>query len=122
MVEALPDDQAALFAATIRALVADEYLLATYGLRAVVTTDLGESLQLPAEVALTGRAHAVLDGWPGAGPDELVENLLAVLVKQAAEEPDPARKRRLESFVETIREIGVTTVGDVLSRVLTGGL
>lgn len=110
---ALPEQHEGLFVATVRALVGGDYLLRL--------TDLSAN-DMPAEVAFSDRAHAVLDGWPGAAPAELVENLLAVLAATAASEPDPARKRRLEGFAETVRELGVAAAGDVLARAFTGGL
>jgi hypothetical protein len=110
---ALPEEHEGLFVATVRALVGGDYLLRM--------TDLSAN-DMPAEVAFSDRAHAVLDGWPGAAPEELVENLLAVLAATAATEADPARKRRLEGFAETVRELGVATAGDVLARAFTGGL
>lgn len=110
---ALPEEHEGLFIATIRALVGGDYL--------VRTTDLSAN-DMPAEVAFSDRAHAVVDGWPGAAPDELVENLLAVIAATAASEQSPERKRRLESFAETVRELGVATAGDVLARAFTGDL
>ncbi len=120
LIDALPDEQHVLFAATLRELVAGEYLVATSTLGASLSNDLGQSFSVPTEVAVTERAHTVLDGWPGAGPEELVENLLAVLLTAAATETDPARKGRLERLIETIREVGVATAGEVLSKVLLG--
>jgi hypothetical protein len=37
---------------------------------------------------MTDPARAVIDGWPGAAPEELFENLLAVLAAQEASETD----------------------------------
>src|SRR6185312_356952 len=88
---ALPVENRTLFGATVRALVAGHYL--------EPTTQLG-TLDLPAEVEITDRARAVLDGWPGAGPEELFENLLAVLIAQEASEEDPERKSRLRQLTE----------------------
>jgi thioredoxin-like negative regulator of GroEL len=76
---------------------------------------------VPAEVAFTNRVHQALDGWPGAKPDELVENLLAVLAASARSEPDPAKKRKLERVTETIKELGISTASDVIAKVLLGG-
>jgi hypothetical protein len=45
-----------------------------------------------------------------------------VIAATAAAEQNPERKRRLESFAETVRELGVATAGDVLARAFTGGL
>jgi hypothetical protein len=78
--------------------------------------------EVPGEVTITEKARTVLDGWPGAAPEELVENLLAVLAVAAADEQDPARKRRLESLASTIKEIGVSVTSDVIAKVLTGGM
>jgi hypothetical protein len=113
ILEALPDKHLGLFGVTIRGLVEAGYLNETSGLSAG---------GMPAEVALTERAHAVLDGWPGAPPVELGENLLAVLAKAIAEEPDPAKKSRLQRLAGTIRDVGVDAAGDILVRVLMGGV
>ena len=75
---------------------------------------------MPAEVEITDRTRAVLDGWPGATPDELVENVLAVLAEEEASETDPVRKSRLKQMAETVKEVGVSTAGEVLARVLMG--
>jgi hypothetical protein len=72
-------------------------------------------------VALTDKAHSILDGWPGAAPSELAENLLAVLTATAAAEPDPVRKGRLEAFVGAVRDVGVSVTSEVLSKVIMGG-
>ena len=101
-----------LFVATVRALVAGDYLRST--------TDLS-ALDVPLELVFTDRAHAVLDGWPGAQPDELVQNLLAVLTAAAASEPDPDKKRRFERVAETVKELGVATASEVLAKVMLGG-
>ena len=111
LVNALPDENQSLFAATLRALVAGDYLRPT--------TSLG-ALDLPAEVELTERAHTVLDGWPGAAPTELVENLLAVLAAEEAAETDPVRKNRLKALAKTVKDLGVNTAGEVLAKVLVG--
>jgi len=118
---ALPDDAAPLFAATIRALAAGGYLDRGQ-LGGTIVDDRGLISAFPSEVALTDRAHAILDGWPGAAPSELVENLLAVLSRAAAEEQDPARKRRLESLAAAIKEVGVSVASEVIAKVVTGGL
>jgi len=111
VITATPEEHEDLTIATIRALTAGDYLRET--------TDLAIN-DLPAEVELTERAHTVLDGWPGAAPDELAENLLAVLTAAVASERDPHRKRRLERVIETVRELGVSTAGEVLAKVLLG--
>jgi hypothetical protein len=113
LLKVVPEEHEGLFIATVRALVGGDYLLAT--------TDLIAN-EVPAEVAFSDRAHAVVDGWPGAAPDELVENLLAVVVAAASSEKDPTRKRRLEGLVESVRELGVATAGDLLARAFAGGL
>jgi tellurite resistance protein len=76
---------------------------------------------MQAELVLTERALEVLDGWPGAAPEDLVENLLAVLVAEAKDETDPARKRKLETLIDSVREVGVAITSEVLAKVLTGG-
>lgn len=110
---ALPDTQANLFRATITALVEGEYLRSDGNL---AVNDL------PVELQLTDRARAVLDGWPGAKPEELVENLLAVLASEAQREPEPERKTRLERVAATIKELGVATASEVIAKVLTGAV
>lgn len=114
LMQALPAEHRPLFAVTIRQLTESDYLRETTKLACFDGT-------LPAEVAMTESAHRVLDGWPGAAPDELVENLLAVLLEELSTETDPVRKRGLKRLVETIREVGVATAGDVLGRALMGG-
>jgi hypothetical protein len=109
---ALPEEHLPLFVATVRALVSGDYLRGTTSLL---------THELPAEVALTDRAHVVVDGWPGAPPDELAENLLAVLENSATVETDPVRRRRLQRLAETVREVGVSTAGEVLAKVMLGG-
>jgi hypothetical protein len=101
-----------MFGATIRGLVAGGYLGGRPGL---------EVNDMPAEVFLTDRAHAVIDSWPGATPDQIVENLLAVLAEQAEHEPDPAKKKRLAQFGEIVKELGVSTASEVLTKVMLGG-
>ncbi len=118
----LPDGYARLFAATVHALVEGGYLAPTGVLGGTVTDDEGRVTEVPGEVTITEKARTVLDGWPGAAPEELVENLLAVLAVAAADEQDPARKRRLESLASTIKEIGVSVTSDVIAKVLTGGM
>jgi hypothetical protein len=113
LLEALPEEHLGLFGVTIRRLVEAGYLNETPGLSAN---------GIPAEVSITERAHTVLDGWPGAPPDELVQNLLAVLTAAIAEESDPARKTRLQRLAGTIREVGVDAAGEILVKVLMGGI
>jgi hypothetical protein len=116
----LRDDLHALFGASVRGLVEDGYLSKGQLGGVVVDGDRRET-SFPGEVALTGKAHAVLDGWPGAAPSELVENLLAVLAATAAAEPNPQRKRRVEAVGSAVRELGVSVTSEVLAKVLTGG-
>ena len=110
---AVPDDHGALFRATVRALAEGAYLKQTGRL---------SGGGLPAEVKLTDRAHSILDGWPGAAPAELVENLLAVLSEQVRTESDPTRKSRLQSVLKGIRELGIETASEVLAKVISGGM
>jgi hypothetical protein len=117
----LADSAAPAFAATIRALVASGYL-DRGSLGGTIVDDDGRRSEFPGEVALTDRAHAVLDGWPGASPSELVENLLAVLVRSAAEEGDPTRRRRLETVTSAIKELGVSVTSEVIAKVVAGGV
>jgi hypothetical protein len=117
----MADSAAPVFAATIRALVAGGYLERGW-LGGTIVGDDGRRSDFPGEVALTDRAHAVLDGWPGASPTELVENLLAVLVRSAAEEGDPTRRKRLETLAAAIKEVGVSVTSEVIAKVVAGGV
>jgi len=119
---ALPDEYSTLFASTIQALVNGGYLAASGELSAVFADDRGRKSRLPGEVVITEKAHTILDGWPGAAPDELVDNLLAVLAVTAAHESDPVRKSRLEALAATIKEVGVSITSEVIAKVVTGGL
>lgn len=112
LIELVPEEQDALFAATVRGLMTSDYL--------VSTTALGLDT-LPAEVALTDKAHQALDGWPGAAPEDLVENLLAVLTTTAAAETDPAKKKRFQKLADGVRELGVATASEVIAKVVAGG-
>lgn len=109
----VPDEQHGLFTATIRALIEGDYLRSP--------SDISVN-DLPSEVALTDRARTVLEGWPGAAPEDLFQNFMAVLAERAAAEPDPSRKRRLERVSETVKELGVATASEVLAKVLAGGV
>jgi hypothetical protein len=122
LASALPDDQSMLFAATIRQLESAGYLEPTGQLTTRIADERGRSSSLPGAVALTEKAHTILDGWPGAAPEELVENLLAVVHEAAEDEPDPAKKRHLQSLYGTIKDVGVNITSEVLAKVLTGGL
>jgi hypothetical protein len=64
---------------------------------------------VPAEVALTERAHSVLDGWPGATPFDLAENLMAVLKDELASETDPTQRGRLERLIEGVSKATATS-------------
>jgi hypothetical protein len=111
--DALPDEHHEMFATTVRSLIEGDYLRGTPGLVA---------LDLPAEVVITKRAHVLLDGWPGAEPSELGENLLAVLAAAIATETDPDRRGRLQRWADTARDVGVSAAGELLARTLAGGL
>ena len=111
LLHALPEGREAMFRATIRALVEADYLRSTSGLY---------MNEIPVEVALTERAHTMLDGWPGAAPEDLFENLVAVLTATAAAEPDENRKRKLQGTLATVKELGVSTASEVLTKVLLG--
>jgi hypothetical protein len=108
----LPEENHGLFAATLRSLVAGDYLRATTSLSA---------LDLPAEVDITDRARAVLDGWPGAAPTQLAENLAGGSGGGRSLRDRPVRKSRLMQMAETVKEVGVSTAGEVLAKVLMGG-
>jgi hypothetical protein len=108
---ALPQDEHPLFRATVVALVEGEYLRAT--------TDLAAD-GLPVEVAFTDRAWAALDGWPGATPEDLVDNLLAVLAATAQAEPDTQKRHRLQIVIDTLTEIGKATAAEILAKVALG--
>jgi hypothetical protein len=109
----VPEEKAGLFAAMIRPLVASECLHAD---ALVSVTDL------PSEVQLTDGGRSVVNYWPGAEPAELSEDLIAAIDDQEQNEPDPKRKRLLEAVATTIKETGVATVSETLSKVITGGM
>jgi hypothetical protein len=109
---AAPDGTEGMFSATVRTLVAAGYLEER---SAIAFNDL------PAIVSITERTFTVVDGWPGASAEELLENLVAVLAERAAAEEDPERRKRFERVGETIRELGVSTASEVLAKVLMGG-
>ena len=113
LVAACPSEQRPMFRATIASLIEGGYLRAASS----ISID-----GFPTEIALTDRARGVLDGWPGADPKDLAENLLAVLAERAEQEEDPARKRRLSQLAETVREVGTTITSEVLAKVITGGM
>lgn len=108
---ATPAEHDPLLVATVSSLVRAGYL--------DQTSYLGFD-GIPLEVRLTDRAHEVLDGWPGATPDDLAQNLVAVLTAQVAAETDSVKRGRLESVLETVRQLGVETTSAVLAKVITG--
>jgi hypothetical protein len=112
LIEACADEYRALFAATIRTLVDAGYLANPSGLT------VGG---IAAELELTPAARSILDGWPGADPSELVQSLVAVLTERAASEQDPLQKKRWQSLLDTLKELGVGVTSEVLAKVLTGG-
>ena len=111
ILEAVPDECFDLFQATIRTLERGGYLMAS--------SDLAIA-GVPGEVAFLDRAHAAIDGWPGASSEELVENLLAAIARAETATDDPGEQRRLRKLGETVREVGVATAGDVLARAMMG--
>ncbi len=117
LLEDLPDGLVGSFATTIRTLDEGDYLHSTSGIGVVAN-----GFDFPAEIVFTARAHSVLDGWPGAAPDELFNNLLAVLAEAVSREEDPERRRRLERLAGTVRDVGVATAGEVLAKVLGGAV
>ena len=112
ILEAIPDELFDLFKATVRTLERGEYLSAS--------SDLAIA-GVPGEVTFLDRAHAAIDGWPGASSTELVENLLAVIARAETATDDPGEQGRLRKLGETVREVGVATAGDVLARAMMGG-
>jgi hypothetical protein len=120
---ALPDEVTPVFAATMRALVDGDYLEDSFVLlRGQAHLVDGRVISFPLEVTLTEKTRAILDGWPGAAPSELVENLLAVLASAAADEQDPARKGRLEALASALKDVGVSLASEVIAKVVTGGV
>lgn len=111
IIQSLPAGEDKIFEATMRALLEGGYVAGT--------SDLAIA-GIPAEVIFTDRTRAILEGWPGATPTELVENLLAVINAISANEANPEKKRRLEKLAETVKEVGVSTAGEVLAKVLIG--
>jgi hypothetical protein len=111
LVTGIPDDLRKLFATTIRVLVDADYLS---GAKLTI-------IDTPVEVGLTSKSRSVLDGWPGAAPSDLVENLLAVLTEKLRDETDPAQRNRWQSLLDLVKELGVGVTSEVLAKVLTGG-
>lgn len=111
LVKEIPDSLRNLLVTTVRVLGEADYL--SGGNLAL--------LDAPVEVALTPKARAVLDGWPGAAPSDLVENLLAVLAERMRDETDPVQRNRWQSLLDVVKELGVGVTSEVLAKVLTGG-
>jgi hypothetical protein len=108
-----------LFGLATRELVSGGYLARGY-LGGEIGDDHGRQTSFPGEVALTEKAHTALHGWPGASPDQVVENLLAVLGEAAESESNPARKRRLEALAAAVKDVGVSVTAEVIARAVTG--
>jgi len=111
--EAVPEAHRPLFVATVRALEATGYL------------EPASDLQvegMPGLVTFTTRTFQALDGWPEASGQDLTENLLAVLDERVSDESDPEKRRRLERWRDAVRDVGVSTASEVISKVLTGGI
>lgn len=111
IVSGIPAESQELFVATINMLVESEYLRS---MGALTFADM------PAAVALTDRARTQLDGWPGASPEDLVENLVAVISEQARQEPNSTKRRRLQAIVEAFRELGIQTASEIVSKAIMG--
>lgn len=112
IIEECPEDLEDLLITTVRSLIDGSYVAA--GGKLTVNG-------IPAEIVLTTASRVVLDGWPGAAPAELVENLIAVLAERARDEADPAQRKRWQVLLDTVRELGVSVTSEVLAKVLTGG-
>ena len=112
LIEEVANEFRDLFLATVTMLVEGEYLEAA-GCLSV--------LGVPGEIRLTTKARSVLDGWPGAAPSDLVQNLLAVLSERVRDEPDVEQRKRWQSLLDLVKELGVSVTSEVLAKVLTGG-
>jgi hypothetical protein len=112
LIHVLPEDDYPAAAAVLRELQAGAYI--------VRRSDVELATGIPAIVALAPRAFESLDGWPSESPAELYEQLLAAISAEADATGDPTRKRRLQKFGESLRELGVATASEVLARALLG--
>lgn len=104
--------------------------------RKVLLTDLGLLIEsdflasasdlavetVPAEVAITEKALQALFGWPGLGSEDWVERLLAALEFSAASEPDSTKKKRLKQLGDAIRDVGTTTVAEIVAKQVSGAI
>lgn len=112
LVSELEDGQQAVAKALMRSLLAGDYIRES--------SDLGAA-DLPALATLTDRARGALGGWPSQDPQVLAQALVSALDRAAQHEADPVKKRRLMAVGETLRELGVATASEVVSKVLVSG-
>jgi hypothetical protein len=113
LIHALPEDHFGRTAALLRRLVASGYLDAA--------SDVELQTGIPAVAALGPRSFELLDGWPSTDPSQLYERLLEAINAEAASTDDAGKKRVLQRLGESVREIGVSTAGEILAKVVTGG-
>jgi hypothetical protein len=113
LIEAVPDEQRNAAVVALRALLHGGYVEAS--------SDIELMPGVPAITSLTSRAFEALDGWPSDSPAQLYERLLAGIAAEAEATTDPERKRRLQKVGESLRELGVNTASEVLSKVILGG-
>ena len=111
VISAIPEERQQLFIATAATLVDSDYLRSAGSLTYT---------SIPAAVALTDRARTQLDGWPGASPEELAENLVAVITEQAQNESNSTRRRNLQAVVEALRDLGIKAASEIISKAVMG--
>lgn len=112
LIDAVPDEHRNAAVIALRALLRGSYLEGS--------SDVEFLTGVPAIAALTPRAFEALDGWPSDSPAQLYERLLRGIADEADATTDPERKRRLQRVGESLRELGITTASEVLSRVILG--
>ena len=107
----LPEERHGLFKATTRELLEGDYVRP------------GSSVAangVPGEIVFTARTQFSLAGWPGAEPDELVRDLLAVIAELEELEGDPQKKKRLSELGRSVRDVGTEVAGEVLAKLILG--
>jgi hypothetical protein len=113
LIEAVPDEHRGAVVVALRARLQGGYVEAS--------SDIEFRRGIPAIASLTPRAFEALDGWPSDSPAQPYERLLAGISAEADATTDPERKRRLQKVGESLRELGVNTASEVLSKVILGG-
>jgi hypothetical protein len=83
--------------------------------RALAALD-GEYLEAEAEHVKTvySSARRAVGAWPT--PENFTERLLVELRAQAAAEPDPTRRGRLQRLADAAQEVGVKVIAEVVAK------